>query len=311
MELMDGVLIVDKPAGVTSHDVVDEVRRILHVRRVGHSGTLDPFATGVLVVLVGRATRLAQFLTGLEKQYEAVIRLGYATETGDNTGKPIAAAPAKSSWNADQIEAAFASLRGEIDQVPPMYSAKKQAGRKLYELARRGEEVERQPVRICIHEFAAINPAGELLKDNLDGTFDIKVRVTCSSGTYVRTLAEDFGKRLGVGAHLTELRRTSVGDFQIQNANTLEQVKVSVAEEALGTVLLSSDLALNRFPFVDLNGADVVRVQNGIAVKIAAPTWNDGERVRMRDEKGSLIAVGTFAAASSSLHPTVVIARAD
>jgi tRNA pseudouridine55 synthase len=312
MNLMDGVLIIDKPPDVTSHDVVDEVRRILRMRRVGHSGTLDPFATGVLVVLVGRATRLAQFLTGLEKQYEAVIRLGYATDTGDNTGKRIEADRInRGSWSGGEIEEALASLRGDIDQVPPMYSAKKQAGRKLYELARRGEEVERKPVRVCIHEFTAIKPTGDLLKNNLDGTFDLKVKVTCSSGTYVRTLAEDFGKRLGVGAHLTELRRISVGDFHLQDAKTLEQVKLSVAEEGLGTLVLSPDDALGRFPFVDLNSDDVRRVRNGIAVKISTPAWGDGERVRMRDERSHLIAVGTFAAASSSLHPSVVIARND
>ncbi len=249
---MDGVLIIDKPAGLTSHDVVDRVRHILHVRRVGHTGTLDPFATGLLVILVGRATRLAQFLSGLEKEYEAIIRLGYSTDTGDITGKRIPDPPeaftAKGSWSRELIEAALESLRGDIEQVPPMYSAKKQAGRKLYELARRGEEVEREPVKVCIHKFEPIRrvgkPSGELLKDNLDGTFDFEVRVACSAGTYVRTLAEDFGKRLNVGAHLAELRRTRVGDFPIHQAKTLEQVKVSLAEEALGTILSTPDTAL-------------------------------------------------------------------
>jgi tRNA pseudouridine55 synthase len=196
---MDGVLTIDKPAGLTSHDVVDRVRHLLHVRRVGHTGTLDPFATGLLIILVGRATRLAQFLSGLQKEYEAVIRLGYSTDTGDITGKPInppEELKARGPWTREQIEAALESLRGNIAQVPPMYSAKKQDGKKLYELARRGEEVERKPVPVCIHEFEPIKPSGELLKDNLDGTFDFEVRVACSAGTYVRTLAEDFGKRL-------------------------------------------------------------------------------------------------------------------
>ncbi|MEP6569359.1 MAG: tRNA pseudouridine(55) synthase TruB [Acidobacteriota bacterium] len=317
---MDGVLLIDKPAGVTSHDVVDEVRRILHVRRVGHTGTLDPFATGVLVILVDRATRLAQFLSGVEKEYEAVIRLGYATDTGDVTGKRIdnlEGSDAKRGqtemsvlpWSGEQIEAALRSLRGEIDQVPPMYSAKKQGGRKLYELARRGEEVERKPVRVCIYKFEAIKPSGELLKDNLDGTFDFEVRVVCSSGTYVRTLAEDFGKRLQVGAHLAELRRTRVGDFQIQNAQTLQQVKLSVAEEALGRTLLPTDAALARFPFVELSDDDVRRVQNGMTIKTSQPAWSNGERVRMRDERGSLIAVAEFDEASGALRPSVVISR--
>ncbi|HEV7680899.1 MAG TPA: tRNA pseudouridine(55) synthase TruB [Pyrinomonadaceae bacterium] len=332
MDRMDGVLVIDKHAGVTSHDVIDKVRRILHVRRVGHTGTLDPFATGVLVVLVGRATRLAQFLSGVEKEYEAVIRLGFATDTGDVTGKRIhkpenqIATQATSiadvqskpgqtgmsvlpGWSREQIEAALESLRGEIDQVPPMYSAKKQGGRKLYELARRGEEVERKPVRVCIHEFEAIKPTGELLKDNLDGTFDFEVRVVCSSGTYVRTLAEDFGKRLQVGAHLAELRRTRVGDFEIQQAQTLEQMKLNVADEALGRVMLPTDAALARFPVMDLNADDVRRAQNGMPVHVSGGTWGDGERVRMRDAQGHLIAVAEFNATAGSLHPSVVIAR--
>lgn len=322
---MDGVLIIDKPAGITSHDVVAQVRHILHERRIGHTGTLDPFATGVLAILVGRATRLAQFLSGVEKEYEAVIRLGYATDTGDLTGKRIdnsgsefADPRANSvstndsrSWSREQLEDALETLRGEIDQVPPMYSAKKQDGRRLYELARRGEEVERQPVKVCIYKFEAIKPTGELLKDNLDGTFDFEVRVTCSSGTYVRTLAEDFGKRLGVGAHLSELRRTRVGDFPIDQAQTLEQVKMHFAEEALGKILLPPDSALSRLPALDLSADDVRRVRNGMSVKVSQADWSDGERVRMRDEQGNLVAVAEFNADEGSLHPSVVIASEE
>ena len=317
MNRMDGVLVIDKPAGMTSHDVVDAVRRILRVRRVGHTGTLDPFATGVLVILIGRATRLAQFLSGVEKEYEAVIRLGYATETGDVTGKPIQTNEENSTpsglafgqWSREQIETALEGLRGEIDQVPPMYSAKKQGGRKLYEMARHGQEVERKPVRVCIQKFEAIKPTGELLKDNLDGTFDFEVRVECSSGTYVRTLAEDFGKRLQIGAHLAELRRTRVGDFQIQNAQTLEQVKLSVTEDALGRIMLPADAALSRFPAIDLPASDIRRVQNVMAVNVSDANLTNGERVRMRDEQGSLIAVAEYDDTSASLRPTVVIAR--
>jgi tRNA pseudouridine55 synthase len=316
MNRMDGVLIIDKPPGVTSHDVVDDIRHILHERRIGHTGTLDPFATGVLVILVGRATRLAQFLSGLEKEYEAVIRLGYATDTGDITGKPIkddeesqrVVAPV-GGWSAQQIEAAVAKLRGDIDQMPPMYSAKKQAGRRLYELARRGEEVERKPVTVSIHAFEPLNPAGRLLKDNLDGTFDFEVRVACSAGTYIRTLAEDFGKLLGIGAHVAELRRTRVGDFLIQDASTLGEVKVNVAEEALGKFILPNDAALARFPFIDLSEDEVRRVRNGMRVQVSEAVWNSGERVRLRDGAGNLIAVGEFDAAASSLRPSVVIAR--
>ncbi|HEV2883378.1 MAG TPA: tRNA pseudouridine(55) synthase TruB [Pyrinomonadaceae bacterium] len=308
---MDGVLLIDKPPGLTSHDVVAQVRHILHVRRVGHTGTLDPFATGVLVVLVGKATRLAQFLSGLEKEYEAVIRLGYATDTGDLTGQKLSAESgspnAPGPWDKDQIEAALESLRGEIDQVPPMYSAKKQGGRKLYELARQGQEVERQPVRVCIYKFEALKPSAELLKDNLDGTFDFEVRVSCSAGTYVRTLAEDFGKRLNTGAHLVELRRTRVGDLSVDQAQTLTQLKEAFAEESLGTILYRPDDLLVRLPFLDLNDDEVPRVRNGMDIQVEGHEWNDGERIRKRDQTLNLIAVGVFAAAKKSLHPAVVI----
>lgn len=307
---MDGILVIDKPAGVTSHDVVAEVRHILRVRRVGHTGTLDPFATGVLVILVGQATRLAQFLSEAEKEYEAVIRLGFATDTGDITGKPISGTPQqKAGWSRQQIEAALAGLRGEIDQVPPMFSAKKREGKKLYELARRGETVAREPVRVCIYKLEAINPRGELYKDNLDGTFDFEVRVECSSGTYIRTLAEDFGKQLGIGAHLAELRRSRVADFHIQNAQTLEQLKVSVAEESLGKSILPLDAALARFPLVDLSPEDIRKVKNGMAVNVLGAGWNNGERVRMRAANGELIAVGEFDAGSGLLKPKVVVAH--
>lgn len=306
---MDGVLLIDKPPGLTSHDVVAQVRHILHVRRVGHTGTLDPFATGVLVVLVGRATRLAQFLSGLEKEYEAVIRLGYATDTGDLTGQRVTAEDgnAPGPWGQDRIEAALESLRGEIDQVPPMYSAKKQGGRKLYEMARQGREVERQPVRVSIYKFEAIKLSGELLKDNLDGTFDFEVRVSCSAGTYVRTLAEDFGKRLNTGAHLVELRRTRVGDLPVDQAQTLTQVKEAFGEESLGTILYRPDDLLTRLPFLDLNDDEVRRVRNGLDIQVEGHEWNDGERIRMRDQNLNLIAVGVLTAAKKSLHPAVVI----
>ena len=184
---MNGALIIDKPPGLTSHDVVGRVRHLLQERRVGHTGTLDPFATGVLVLLIGRATRLAQFLSGLQKEYEAVIRLGFATDTGDITGKPLVSSEALNAdgagsnvkFSESEIEAALASLRGDIDQVPPMYSAKKQQGRKLYELARRGEEVERRPVRVTIQKFETNRAKGGVLKDNLDGTYDLDVLVAC------------------------------------------------------------------------------------------------------------------------------------
>jgi len=305
---MDGVLIIDKPGGVTSHDVVARVRHILHERRIGHTGTLDPFATGVLVILIGRATRIAQFLSGLDKEYEAIIRLGYATDTGDRTGKRVDNPEVDTkTWSHEQIEAAIESLRGEIDQVPPMYSAKKRGGQKLYELARRGEVVTREPVRVYIHEFEAIGQSREIFKDNLDGTFDLEVRVVCSAGTYVRTLAEDFGKRLGVGAHLAELRRRRVGEFDLSKAITLDALKSSFGEEALGTVLLSPYAALSRLPFMHLTADDARKASRGMEVKVEDVNWTDGAAVRMCDPQGQLIAIGDFDEREKRLHPRVVL----
>src|SRR5438067_3227830 len=261
---MDGILIVDKPAGWTSHDVVARVRRILKEKRIGHTGTLDPFATGVLVLLVGRATRLAQFLAGAEKEYEATIRLGYATETGDLTGErreSTNAADGMSANDADgikkgehatdcasigreKIEAALAHLRGEIEQVPPMYSAKKVGGKKLYELARQGREVEREAVRVRVEVFEIVaDEGGSFLRRNEDGTCDVCARVACSAGTYVRALAERLGQRLGAGAHLAALRRTRAGSFQIKDAVAPDELE-KIVEGGAGEFLIPSEAAL-------------------------------------------------------------------
>src|SRR5215471_15508285 len=241
---MDGALIVNKPAGMTSHDVVAVIRKLAGTRRVGHTGTLDPFATGVLVALLGKATRLMQFLSASEKEYEAVIRLGYATDTGDITGRllPIpTTAPAAERLGKKEIESALASLRGEIDQVPPMYSAKKIKGQKLYELARRGEHLERPAARVKIKAFEAMERDGVFMKLNQDATCDLTVRVACSAGTYVRTLAEDLGQRLGIGAHLAELRRSRAGQFRMEQAHTLARLTDLAAARAINEAIISPD----------------------------------------------------------------------
>ena len=309
---MDGILVIDKPADFTSHDVVARVRRLTHERRIGHSGTLDPFATGVLVVLVGKATRLSQFLTGVDKEYEAIIRLGYATDTGDRTGRRLGSQVELESsrnalWSEDELELAMNSLRGFIDQVPPMFSAKKQKGEKLYELARRGEVVDRKPVRVCIHEFAAIKPGGVLVKDNLDGTYDFEVRIVCSSGTYIRTLAEDFGRRLGIGAHLAELRRTRVGHLTLAESMSLEQVKAHLDEEGVGTLLVDPNAALSWLPFVHLSAEDERRVRHGMEISSRGENLADGDQVRLCDVHGNLLAIGKFETSTRSLHPRVVL----
>ncbi|HEY0100571.1 MAG TPA: tRNA pseudouridine(55) synthase TruB [Pyrinomonadaceae bacterium] len=360
---MDGVLIIDKPVGWTSHDVVARVRRILRERRVGHTGTLDPFATGVLVVLVGRATRLAQFLAGAEKEYEARVRFGYATETGDLTGARLDELPQTedskedarqgeatqedvskgeatkreatkgeatkagglpcAEWSVEEIEAAMASLRGEIEQVPPMYSAKKVQGKKLYELARRGVRIERAAVRVTIHELEALKATDGgawLRRENSDGTCELDLRVVCSAGTYIRVLAEDLGACLGAGAHLAALRRTRAGAFGIEKALTLESLAERVEAGALVELLITPDAALPQMPFVHLTGEALRRARHGAAVRVGADEpglpsaaraslkLRDGELVKMRDgEAGKLIAVGVYDAGRASLQPRVML----
>ena len=315
---MDGILVIDKPAGLTSHDVVVRVRRILNERRVGHTGTLDPFATGVLVILVGRATRLAQFLSRAIKSYEAVIRFGFRTETGDSTGARVETDGTQNEngarvhvWSESEIESALARLRGEIDQVPPMYSAKKVEGRKLYELARRGVEVERSAVRVIIHELEAVEEESRLLRYNEGGTSDLSIRVACSSGTYIRTLAESIGELLGAPAHLLSLRRTRAGDFGIENAVSLEQFRATMEEsDGVADSLLPMDAALSELPFVHLTADEARKSLHGIALRLKGDIeaeWRDNQPVRMRDADGHLIAVGFFDAASRNLHPRVVL----
>ena len=311
---MQGALVIDKPAGMSSHDVVARVRKIIGERRVGHTGTLDPFATGVLVVLVGKATRLMQFLNGAEKEYHAVIRLGYATDSGDVTGVPVEGTfvtdkQRYAEISREEIENAMSSLRGEIDQMPPMYSAKKIKGQKLYELARRGEEIERASVQITISAFQSIERNGELLKENEDSTRDLAVRVVCSAGTYIRTLAEDFGKRLGLGAHLAELRRTRAGCFKIADANTLEQLSELRESDLLAQAFISPDAAIGHLPALDLSAVDVRRVMNGLNLQLEQPAWPTGQAVRLRNAFGELMAVGIYDETLKLVHPQVVLAN--
>ncbi|MFL6229661.1 MAG: tRNA pseudouridine(55) synthase TruB [Pyrinomonadaceae bacterium] len=308
---MDGVIIIDKPAGWTSHDVVARVRRILREKRVGHTGTLDPFATGVLVVLVGRATRLAQFLAGAEKEYEAVVRLGFATETGDLTGAARGEARACGAWGASEIGAALQPLRGEIEQVPPMYSAKKIQGQKLYELARQGVEVERKAVRVKVREIEAVETVGALLSRNEDGTCALRVRVVCSAGTYVRVLAESIGENLGVGAHLSALRRTRAGAFRVGQAVGLERLSELAESDSAGEALTGMNAALAGLPSTHLTFDEARRVRHGSAVvapRDAPARWLDGAPVRLCDAGEQLLAVGVYDAGRGMVQPRVMLA---
>jgi tRNA pseudouridine55 synthase len=211
----DGILLVDKPRGPTSHDVVARARKTLDERRVGHTGTLDPFATGLLLLCVGGATRLSQYLTGLDKTYEAEARLGVATDTLDVDGEVVAESDGWQALDADRVEAGLAGLRGEQRQVPPQYSAKKVGGVAMHRRARKGETVALEARPVVIHEL-------ELTEVDLP---EIRFRVRCSSGTYVRALARDLGEALGVGAHLTALRRTAVGSFRVEDALPLADLR--------------------------------------------------------------------------------------
>lgn len=327
---MDGILIIDKPAGITSHDVVWRARKILKEKRIGHTGTLDPFATGVLVLLVGQATRLAQFLNSDVKEYEGCVRFGYETDTGDLTGRrrqetgngrqetgngkreeecsenerPIT--KDKGQRTKGEIENALSKLRGEILQKPPMYSAKKIKGKKLYELAREGEVVEREAVPVTIYEFVAVEKDGKLLRENEDETIDMDVRVKCSAGTYIRTLAESLGENLGVGAHLASLRRTKAGDFGIESSVTLEELQEALEKNDLDKILLPMKTALSKLRSLHLTSADAKRVSNGVALRIENKSWRDAEAVSLFDNEGNLIAIAFYNEASRNLKPNVV-----
>ncbi|MDR2512505.1 MAG: tRNA pseudouridine(55) synthase TruB [Puniceicoccales bacterium] len=212
---LDGILIVDKPTGFTSHDVVACARRILHTKRIGHAGTLDPLATGVLVLLVGKATKASQYLMSRDKEYEGTMRLGQVTNTQDSDGEIMATVALPESLGAGEIAAAMQKMEGDQYQTPPMFSAKKVQGVPLYKLARRGDEVPREPRFIHVGKFSLLNYTAP----------DASFRVSCSKGTYVRTLANDVGQALGVGAHLVALRRTASGQLDISQAVTLADLE--------------------------------------------------------------------------------------
>jgi tRNA pseudouridine55 synthase len=255
----DGLVIVDKPGGLTSHDVVARIRRLAGTRRVGHAGTLDPMATGVLVVGVEKATRLLGYLTATEKQYDATIRLGQSSSTDDAEGELTAGAPATQVTD-ETLAKAIAGLTGEIQQVPPAVSAIKVGGQRAYKLTRAGAAPELKPRPVTVYEFTvtAIHPAanGDLL--------DVDATVRCSSGTYIRALARDLGRQLGTGGHLTRLRRTRVGGYGLDAAQTLDQL----AERF--EVMPLAQAASAAFPRRDLSADEARRVAHGGRLAAAA-----------------------------------------
>lgn len=241
-----GLVVVDKPSGLTSHDVVARIRRLAGTRRVGHAGTLDPMATGVLVVGVDKATRLLGHLALTEKEYAATIRLGATTDTDDADGEILATAPA-GGLSRSELAAAVAALTGEIQQVPPGVSAIKVGGKRAYRLSREGAAPQLAARTVTVRKLAvgAVRPSGDYL--------DVDVEVTCSSGTYIRAIARDLGTALGVGGHLTALRRTRVGSYQVRDARTLEQLAAGLQ------VIPLAEAAAAAFPRRDLT-ADEARV---------------------------------------------------
>ncbi len=298
----DGLLVVDKPAGWTSHDVVARVRRLASTRKVGHAGTLDPMATGVLVLGIGRATRLLTYVTGADKDYAATVRLGVVTTTDDAEGELVAAVDA-SHLTRDDLVAPVAALTGDILQVPSAVSAIKVDGQRAYARVRAGEDVAlaARPVHVARFDVLDVRPAqvGDVT------VLDVDVQVTCSSGTYVRALARDLGSALGVGGHLTALRRTRVGGFGLDAARTLDELAATPDDEAL-TVLPSGAAARGVLPVRELDERDARALSYGQGIDVAdepegpvAALGPDGDLVAVVERRGGrLRPVVVFAPAS-------------
>jgi tRNA pseudouridine55 synthase len=257
-EAADGLVVVDKPAGWTSHDVVGRMRWLAGTRRVGHAGTLDPMATGVLVLGVGRATRLLGHLALHDKEYDATIRLGRATTTDDADGQPLGPdrQPEAAATSDDEIAAAMRGMTGAIRQVPSAVSAIKVDGVRAYRLARAGEAVEIEPRAVTVAEFTVKARRGA----------DLDVHVSCSTGTYVRALARDLGAALGVGAHLTALRRTRSGPYRVESARSLEELELRFTATPLAEAVAEA------FPRIDVSEADAVRVGHGQRLVLDIPS---------------------------------------
>ena len=305
---MDGVIVVDKPEGLTSHDVVAAARRLLGEKRIGHTGTLDPLATGVLPLACGRATRLVRFLTASDKEYEATILFGVTTDTLDVTGEETgrsARAPAR-----DEVVVALRTFEGEQMQVPPAYSAKKIAGRRAYALARRDEPVALAPVGVRVSRI-------ELVEYGHDRC---RISLTCSSGFYVRALVRDLGEQCGTGATLEALRRTRSGDFTLDEAVDLDTLgpirdrtnpESRIPNPGLETALIPMERLLPSFPAVTVTAEGLTRVSHGQHVRpmdvTVEATLGEAAWVRLLDAGGALVGVGTPQRHSGFLHPEVVL----
>ena len=272
---MTGILIVDKPAGWTSHDVVAKLRRILGEKRIGHAGTLDPMATGVLPVFVGRATRAVEFMENADKEYLASLRLGLVTDTQDTSGTILEERPVM--CGRDDVAAALGGFRGETEQLPPMYSAIKINGKKLYEYARKGKEVERKPRRITISSLE--------LEGERDG--DFLLRVTCSKGTYIRVLCADIGERLGCGGAMSALTRTRVGAYRLEDAHALDDI-INAGREGAESMMLGLESMFMEYPAAVADAENERRCRNGLAPRLSEAPLG---LFRLRSESGEFLAL--------------------
>jgi tRNA pseudouridine55 synthase len=292
---MNSVVVIDKPAGLTSHDVVNRVRRILEQKSVGHLGTLDPSATGVLPIVTGSLTRLAQFYLHAEKCYEGVIRFGFATDTYDADGE--ATTPECGvALNEEDLQQQASEFRGMIQQVPPPYSAKKVAGVRAYKLARRNQEVKLEPVTVEIKEFEILSVEATCC------TF----RAQVASGTYMRSVAHDLGKKMGCGAHLKSLRRTAVAEFAIDQAHTLEELKQAAEQGSVETLTIHPRKLLPHFPCVTADDGSAAMIRSGRAVNL--PELSRERLVKVFYGQRELIAIGTRIA-GTLFHPGIVFVQ--
>jgi tRNA pseudouridine55 synthase len=293
---LDGVIVVDKPEGWTSHDVVGKARRITGIKKIGHLGTLDPIATGVLPLVIGRATRLAQFYTRSDKIYEGTVRFGQATDTYDRQGTP--SGPRREvSLDAAELEHALEKFRGEFAQAPPPVSAKKVDGRRAYELARKAIAVELEPVNIHVYELTLLSVNGA----------DARLRAHCSGGTYMRSIAHDLGQALGCGAHLYDLRRLASGEFEIEQARTIEQLEALAADERMLDALVPAARMLPGFPNVFVDELTAVQIRNGRNFPASPFRSQPASRyVKAVTRQGELVAIGE-AVLPNLYHPAIVL----
>lgn len=293
---MNGAVVVDKPSGWTSHDVVNKVRKLFSTRAVGHLGTLDPLATGVLPLLLNRATRLARFFTQNEKRYEAVFRFGYATDTYDADGKATTERR-EPGVAREELERVLERFRGTFEQVPPPVSAKKVGGEAAYKLARKNKPVTLAPVRVTV---------GELRLQSFDGQ-DATITVQCTAGTYVRSIAHDAGAALGCGAHLLALRRTQSGGFRIEQARTLETLGTMAADGRLSEALVPAQELLAEFPVEVVDPITEAQIRNGRQFRVSPfRSREPAQYVKAVSRSGELIAIGEIHL-PTVYHPVLVL----